>query len=104
MKTANEISMDYNRAMQMTNELIELAARFRQATQQDAVNQLNSLNANWKGENAEHFVSKAAKYFRSTADVADQLESIAKGIKANAQSVYNAEMTALRIAQTRNYR
>lgn len=103
MKSEYEISMDYNRAMSMTRELEELAVKFRNLTQQEAFQRLNYISANWKGENAEHFTRKAGDYLRKTTSISDYLEKVAGLIKQNAQNVYNAEMTALRIAQQRSY-
>ena len=103
MKSSEKISMDYNRTVKMANELLELASQFRKITQEKAISQLNTLNANWKGENAEHFVRKAGGYLQSKSEVAEQLEELANSIKINSQNVYNAEMNALRIAQQRTY-
>ncbi len=103
MKTEQEISMDYNRAMSMTDELSEIAEMFRKLTQEEAIGQLNTLAADWKGENSDHFVRKAADYLRSTSDISSELDKLANNIRANARAVYNAEMEALRLAQERNY-
>jgi uncharacterized protein YukE len=103
MKSEEKISMDYNRTIKMADELIELAFKFRNLTKEEAMSQLNTLGSNWKGENAEHFVRKAAGYLQMASESADQLEDLARAIKTNAQNVYNAEMHALRLAQQRSY-
>ena len=103
MKSFEQISMEYNRAMSMTNELSEIAENFRKLTQQEAIGQLNTLATDWKGENSDHFVRKAADYLRGTSEISSELDKLARNLRANARAVYNAEMTALRLAQERNY-
>ena len=103
IRSEKEISMDYNRSISMTHELEEIAERFRRITQEEAINELNTLASNWRGENSDHFMRMVSTYLRSTSDVATELERIASRLRANAQAVYNAEMNAIRIASERNY-
>ena len=103
MKSRYEITLDYNKAMGMTRELSDLAVRFRRLTSNEAKEQLRVLHSGWQGENADHFIGKTDSYLDSTGEIANYLERVADLIRQNAQTVYNAEMTALRIAEERSY-
>ena len=103
MKSSNEISMDYNRAIAMTDELTELRESFRQISQDQMMQLLSLLSSSWKGENADLFIRKLGTYIEGRSEVNTKLEQTIESIRRHAENVYRAEMEALRIAQERKY-
>ena len=70
MKSSNEIMMDYNNTINMTNELLELAEMFRKHMLDEAESHLNALGSCWKGDNAGSFIRKTQNYLESTSAIA----------------------------------
>ena len=102
MKTSTQIKMNYREAMQQAKDLDLLAGKVRSTANQKVEQSMQLLSSGWKGNNATAFLQKYSELKRQIIDSADELNSIADDIRRTAQIVYNAEMEALRIAQTRS--
>ena len=102
MKTSAQIKMNYREAMQQARDLDTLAGKIRTTANQKVEQSMQLLSSGWKGNNAADFLRKYSELKRQILASADELNSIADDIRRTAQIVYNAEMEALRIAQTRS--
>jgi len=101
MKTSAQIKMNYQEAIRQAKELDTLAGKVRSTANQKVEQSMQVLASGWKGSNASEFLRKYGELKQQILDSADELNSIADDIRRTAQIVYNAEMEALRIAQTR---
>jgi len=101
MKTSAQIKMNYREAMQQARDLDTLAGKIRTTANQKVEQSMQLLSSGWKGNNATAYLRKYSELKRQILESADELNSIADDIRRTAQIVYNAEMEALRIAQTR---
>lgn len=101
MKTSAQIKMNYREAMQQARDLDTLAGKVRTTANQKVEQSMQLLSSGWKGNNATEFLRKYSELKQQILDSADELNAIADDIRRTAQIVYNAEMEALRIAQTR---
>ena len=102
MKTSAQIKMNYREAMQQARDLDTLAGKIRTTANQKVEQSMQLLSSGWKGNTASDFLRKYSELKRQILASADELNSIADDIRRTAQIVYNAEMEALRIAQTRS--
>ena len=102
MKTSAQIKMNYREAMQQARDLDTLAGKIRTTANQKVEQSMQLLSSGWKGHHASAFLRHYSELKRQILASADELNSIADDIRRTAQIVYNAEMEALRIAQTRS--
>lgn len=101
MKTSAQIKMNYREAIQQADELDALASKVRSTANDKVEQSMQLLSSGWKGSNASEFLRKYGELKQQILDSAKELNSIADDIRRTARIVYNAEMAALQIAQTR---
>ncbi|HAL58447.1 MAG: hypothetical protein E7239_05280 [Sarcina sp.] len=101
MKTAGQISMNYREAIQQARDLDTLADKVRSTANDKVEQSMQVLSSGWKGNNASEFLRKYGQLKQQILDSAKELNAIADDIRRTAKIVYDAEMAALRIAQTR---
>lgn len=101
MKTSAQIKLNYREAIQQADELDTLASKVRSTANDKVEQSMQLLSSGWKGNNATEFLRKYGELKQQIMDSAKELNSIADDIRRTAKIVYNAEMTALQIAQTR---
>lgn len=94
--------MNYREAMQQARDLDTLAGRIRSTANQKVEESMQLLSSGWKGNNATEFLRKYSELKRQILESAEELRSIADDIRRAARIVYNAEMEALRIAQSKS--
>ena len=102
MKTRAQINMNYREAMQQARDLDTLAGRIRSTANQKVEESMQLLSSGWKGNNATEFLRKYSELKRQILESAEELRSIADDIRRAAKIIYNAEMEALRIAQSKS--
>ncbi|MBR3165723.1 MAG: WXG100 family type VII secretion target [Lachnospiraceae bacterium] len=102
MKTRAQINMNYREAMQQARDLDTLAGRIRSTANQKVEESMQLLSSGWKGNNATEFLRKYSELKRQILESAEELRSIADDIRTAARIIYNAEMEALRIAQSKS--
>lgn len=100
IKSKQQISMDYNRVLSLTAELDRLADELSKEINAKTENNLGLLLSGWEGENASQFSQKISEMQGNSQKTAEAIKKISAGIRSNAQNVYNAEMEAIRIAET----
>lgn len=94
--------MNYREAMQQARDLDTLAGRIRSTANQKVEESMQLLSSGWKGNNATEFLRKYSELKRQILESAEELRSIADDIRTAARIIYNAEMEALRIAQSKS--
>ncbi len=94
--------MNYREAMQQARDLDTLAGRIRSTANQKVEESMQLLSSGWKGNNASEFLRKYSELKRQILESSEELRSIADDIRTAARIVYNAEMEALRIAQSKS--
>lgn len=102
MKTRAQINMNYREAMQQARDLDTLAGRIRSTANQKVEESMQLLSSGWKGNNATEFLRKYSELKSQILESAEELRSIADDIRTAARIIYNAEMEALRIAQSKS--
>ncbi|MBP3901980.1 MAG: hypothetical protein J6D53_11110 [Blautia sp.] len=103
VKTEAEIYLEYEKAMSQAETLMLLAGELDSAVAAETKETAAALTAVWKGESAEAFLVKCSALGQKCTDCTSSLTKSAEAIKTIAQNIYNAEMQALRLAETRVY-
>ena len=93
--------MNYREAIQQARDLDTLADKVRSTANDKVEQSMQVLSSGWKGNNATEFLRKYGQLKQQILDSAKELNAIADDIRRTAKIVYDAEMAALRIAQTR---
>lgn len=101
MKTKSQISMDFNRVLELTQKLDELAGTLKNEFDSKTEDILGTLRSAWDGDNASEFTGRIGELKEKTIPSAAEVKRLSAGIKSNAEMVYKAEMEAIRIALTR---
>lgn len=96
-----EIESDLRHSMNQANRLDEIARSVSKASS-GMGNALHSVQSGWTGENAALYIGKGGRLQGNIESSANSLRSIASTIRSVAQSIYDAEMEALRIAEERD--
>lgn len=103
MKTEAEIYLEYEKALSQAETLLQLAGELNSSAAGDTKEIAAALGTVWKGESAEAFYAKCSILTQKWSDCASSLTKTAEAVKTIAQNIYNAEMQALRLAETRVY-
>ena len=101
MASRDQIQMDFSRAQSQAGELEQIAESLDRLSNRDFPDTLDDLSRDWKGDNATKYIQKGYQLKESMADTARDLRNAAGSIRSIAQKIYDAEMTALRIAEER---
>lgn len=104
MLTKAAIMVNFKKAMQQADELDEIANSLSRSAKSELEGTLQSVSANWKGENAERYLTKGDNLQGKIYSSAKSLHGIAADIRKVARKIYDAEMRALAVAETRNYK
>lgn len=101
MASRYQIQMDFNRAIQKANELDSIADSLSKLSDTDFQNTLDSLNNDWKGDNATAYIAKGMALKENMNATVKDIRNTASTIRTVAKNIYDAEMEALRIAEER---
>ncbi len=94
--------MDLARARAQADKLDEAAKSIR--TECNRFKSCRSdVRQSWEGDNATRFISKMGIVEEDLEKIAQQLQKTAHVIRKNAKNIYEAEMEAKRIAETRSH-
>lgn len=102
IKSGTQILMDYNKARKEADRLDKAASSVRKEARRFETCRGN-VAAAWKGENAVRFTRKMDLVYDDLDKIAKSLERAADVIRTNAKLIYDAEMEAKRIAESRTY-
>lgn len=103
MATRQSIEFDFQQARSQADRLDSIADHLGSLAKDKLGNSMQMLAQNWKGENANAYLSKGNAMQGSISSSASELHGIASDIRTIAQNIYNAEMAALEIAEQRTY-
>lgn len=101
MASRYQIQMDFNRATQKADELDSIADSLSKLSSTDFQNTLDSLNNDWKGDNATAYIAKGMALKENMNATVKDIRNTASTIRTVAKNIYDAEMEALRIAEER---
>lgn len=101
MASRYQIQMDFQKATQKAGELDQIADNLSKLAGTDLSNTLNSLNNDWKGDNATAYLKKGYGLKERMDSTVKDLRATAGTIRSIAKNIYDAEMEALRIAEER---
>lgn len=101
MKTSGEIRFDFQNAMQQARKLDELADSIERRVVGKLDETSQSVHAAWKGDSASRYLRKTGELQGQIRQTARSLRSTAEDIRRIARRIYEAEMRALEIAQSR---
>lgn len=97
------INMEFNKAKKQAEKLEEIARELDQTANNQMGNALAGINSAWKSDTAGAYLRKGEKVQEELRSRAKELRKVASTIKQIAQNTYDAEMTAYKIAQERNF-
>ncbi|MDE7261696.1 MAG: WXG100 family type VII secretion target [Oscillospiraceae bacterium] len=97
------IEFDFQAAIAQAERLEELASQVDKLRQQRLQASLDELRSVWQGKSAEEFQRKGEELQQDLKCTEQELKAIAQSIRATARRVYEAEMEALRMAESRSY-
>ena len=101
MNNSHQISMNYNRVISLTAELDRLADELSKELNENTNNNLSLLRSGWEGDNSNEFMQKVAEMQDDSQDTVSSIKKITAGIRSNAKMVYDAEMEAIRLINTK---
>lgn len=104
MKSKSAIEFDFRQAMNRADELDQVASEMKRMANNDMQSSLQQLSTAWKGEAASEYLTKGGRLKDKVLKSANDLNKTAATIRSVARRVYNAEMTAYRIAMERDYK
>ena len=100
MKTEYEIYMDFKLAMEQVNKLRTISGEVKSIGSEEIGGTISSVETNWTGENSSSYVTKSKKVETKVVNTGGDLGKVAETIEAIAERIRNAELEALRIAQS----
>ena len=103
MATRATIEFNFRTALNQANKIDEIADNLSRLSGTDFGNVLQNLSAGWKGENASMYLSKGSILQGKMNTTSGSLHAVASDIRAIAKRLYDAEMAALAIAESRTY-
>lgn len=101
--TRSNIEMNFASACSQAKRIEEIADEMNALASQNLVVTMQEISACWKGESAAAYLSKVESVKDDILSTKSLLKTIAQMIRTEAKRVYDAEMAALRIAETRTY-
>jgi uncharacterized protein YukE len=103
MASRYSIEMDLRQAQNQANKLDDIANNISTLANKKFESTLQNLSSNWKGNSASTYLNKGTKLQGQINSTASELHAIASDIRTIAQRIYDAEMAALEIAESRTY-
>lgn len=103
MASKATIVFNFNQAKQQADKLDALADNLSNMSSTEFSAIMQTVSANWKGENATAYLAKGSTLQERMNETAKSLRGIASEIRTVARRIYNAEMAALALAEKRTY-
>lgn len=102
MSSRSEIRINFMQAIHQAEQLESVADRLNKLARNKMESSMRNLSNAWKGQNATEFLAKEDCLQGNIEKTANEIRNIASDIRTIAGRIYDAEMTALRIAEERN--
>jgi len=103
MATRSSIEFDFQQAKRQADRLDQIASQLRNLANDQFEDTMNTIAANWKGENATAYLGKGERLQGKIKVSASDLNATANDIRRIAKRLYDAEMENLRRAELREY-
>lgn len=103
MATKASIEFDFQQAKRQADALDQLANRLSQLSGRDFAEAMQDISTSWQGQNARLYLSKGSKLQGKMNESVKALHTVANNIRTVAKRMHDAEMNALRIAESRTY-
>lgn len=103
MATREKIEFDFKQALRQADRIDTIASNLSELSGKEFGGSLENLSANWKGDNASIYMAKGNRLQEQMNGTAKELHAVAADIRVIARRLYNAEMNAWRIANSRTY-
>lgn len=101
MKSESEIRMDFQRALEQARRLDALADSMDRRTADRMGDAVEGIHSAWRGDSASRYLGKVQDLQRELRQNVNSLRAAASEVRRVARQIYEAEMRALEIAQSR---
>lgn len=95
------IEIDFQNAQAQAKRLEDVADNMKHLADQQIADTIREMSSCWKGETAAAYFGKAEKVKQDIADTAKALYAVASSIREQAKRIYDAEMRAISLAQSK---
>ncbi len=100
MKSEYEIYMDFNNAMNQVSNLRKISGAVSDIGNNEIEGAIQSVQSNWTGENSDAYVAKSKTVKGKVVETGNDIGKVANTIEAIATRIRDAELEALRIAES----
>ena len=101
MASRQTIIFNYKNALSQADKLDGVAKKLKGISSNDLNNTLSSLDKSWNGDNAWAFIGKGKNIQQKVNASASSINAVADEIRRTAKRIYDAEMRAIEIAESR---
>ena len=101
MKTESEIRMDFQQAIEQARRLDALADSMDRRTAGRMGSAIEGVHSAWRGDSAARYLGKVQTLQKEVRQSANSLRAAASEVRRIARQIYEAEMRALEVAQSR---
>lgn len=101
MSVAN-IEINFQQAQAQAKKLEDMADSMKRLANQQMADTIQEMSSCWKGETATAYFGKAERVKQDIASTAETLYAVASSIRTQAKRIYDAEMQAIALAQSKN--
>ena len=98
------IIFNYRKALEQASKLEDAAAKYQNLADGAFENTLNTISADWEGDNASLYRQKGEQLREKMTGTAGSLKAAAATIRVIAKNIYDAEMRNWEIAHRRTYK
>lgn len=100
MSLAN-IEINFQNAQAQAKKLEDIADNMKHLADQQMADTIREMSSCWRGEAAAAYFGKAEKVKQDIMDTAKALYAVANSIRAQAKRIYDAEMQAIALTQSK---
>jgi uncharacterized protein YukE len=101
--TAEQIFIDFRKAMALADELDHIARDMQDATDSEYQPAVDSMRQDWTGDNAEEYYEKCRHLRDKMYAGSDNVYKVAHSLRTIAQRWYETEMANLERARRRHH-
>ncbi|MBR1629552.1 MAG: hypothetical protein IJ679_09885 [Lachnospiraceae bacterium] len=101
MASRASIEFDFIQAKRSADSLDQLAGQLERLAEDELSTSLHNIRSHWTGRSSEAYAQKGHRLQEQIRSSAKNLRNVATDIRETAQRMYEAEMRAKQIAETR---